>query len=189
MVLAENPARLGGDDEAAHAVVGHRPDDRHVGDRSVGDPHLAAVEDPVRPVAPRPGGHRSRIGAGVGFGQAEAAEQFAGGHAGQPLLLLFFGAESPDREHGQRPLYRDHRPDAGVGGLQLGTRQPVVHRRRPAAAVTLQVHAEQSELTEVLGQVADREIADLEPLRDVRDDVLGAELTDRVTHRDLVVGQ
>src|ERR1700692_4948256 len=99
--------------------------------------------------------------------QADPAEQSAAGHAWQPLLLLYFGAESPDREHGQRPLYRDHRPDAGVGGLQLGTRQSVVHRRRPAAAVALQMHAEQSELSEVLGQVADREIADLEPLRDV----------------------
>ncbi len=51
------------------------------------------------------------------------------------------------------------------------------------------MHGQQSELPEVLGQVANRKIADLEPLRDVRQDVLGTELTDRVTHRDLVVGQ
>ena len=49
------------------------------------------------------------------------------------------------------------------------------------------MHAEQAELAEVLGKLADRKVADLEPFRDMRNDMLGAELADRVTDRDLVV--
>src|SRR6201999_4312371 len=77
----------------------------------------------------------------------------------------------------------------GVGGLQLGTGQSVVHRRGTAASVALQMHAQQAELAELLAQLADRQVADLEPLRDVGDHVLGAELPDRVAHRDLIAGQ
>ncbi len=67
-------------DEAADLVVVRRrlrPDDEDVGDRRVRDPHLRAVE----PVAV--GGllgarlHAARIGAGIGLGQAEAADPFA----------------------------------------------------------------------------------------------------------------
>ena len=51
------------------------------------------------------------------------------------------------------------------------------------------MHAEQSELAEVFGQLADRQIADFEPFRDVGEDVLAAKLANRVAHRDLVVRQ
>ena len=40
-----------------------------------------------------------------------------------------------------------------------------------------------------LARSTHRQVADLEPLRDVRQDVLGAELSDGVAYRDLVAGQ
>jgi hypothetical protein len=51
------------------------------------------------------------------------------------------------------------------------------------------MHSEQAELAEVLGKLADWEVTDLEPFRDMRNDMLGAELADRVADRDLVVGE
>ena len=56
------------------------PDDRDVGDRAVGDPHLGAVQDPVVAVASRARAHRAGVGAGVRLGQAEAADRLAGRH-------------------------------------------------------------------------------------------------------------
>ncbi len=115
--------RVGRDDEAPDAVVGLGPHDGHVGDRPVGDPHLRAVEDPVRAlagaVAPGPGAHAARVGAVVGLGQAEAADRLAGRHPRQPLLLLRLRAEPVDGEHRERALHRHHRPDARVAGLDL----------------------------------------------------------------------
>src|SRR5690606_28717984 len=107
-------------DEAAYAVVGLRPDDRHVRDRAVGDPHLGTVEDPVAGgVALGVGAHAAGIGAVVGFGEPEAADRFARRHAGQPFGLLLGGAVLPDGEHGQRALHRYERPDARVAGFQF----------------------------------------------------------------------
>ena len=85
MSRAVKPLRVGGDDEAADAVVGLRPHDGDVGDAAVGDPHLRPVEDPVVAVAPRAGAHVGRVGAEVGLGQPEAADRLAGRHPRQPL--------------------------------------------------------------------------------------------------------
>ncbi len=61
--------------------------------------------------------------------------------------------------------------------------------RGPAASVAVQMHAQQTKLAEVLGKFADRKVTDFEPFRDMRNDILGAELSDRVAHRDFVVGE
>ena len=174
---------------ASFVIVGGGPHHGDVGDRSVGDPHLAAVEHPIGAIASRPGFHCGGIGSDIGLGQPEAAEQFARGHAGQPLLFLLLGAEVPDREHRQRSLHRDHRPEAGVGRLQFYAREAVMDGRGPTASVAVQVHAEQAEFAELLAELADRKVADFEPLGDVRADVFGAELPNGVAHRDLVAGQ
>src|SRR5438876_121156 len=76
------------------------------GDRPVRDPHLRPVEDPVAPVPARGRAHRAGVGAGVGLGQPEAAEQLARVHGRQPALLLLLRAPPPDREHRQRALHR-----------------------------------------------------------------------------------
>ena len=73
------------DHEAPDAFVRPAPHDGDVGDRAVGDPHLATVEHPVGPVPLGARGHAGRVGAVVGLGEAEAADRVAGRHPGQPL--------------------------------------------------------------------------------------------------------
>ena len=153
---AEKPGRVGGDDETADAVVGLGPDDGDVGDGAVGDPHLAAVEDPVAAVAAGAGAHAAGVGAGVGLGETEAADRLPRRHAAAATRFFCSSrAPAPDGEHGQRSLDRDQRPDAGVGGLELEARQAVLGGRHARAAVALQVHAEHAERAELLGQAAD----------------------------------
>ena len=91
---AVKPGVSVGTAKPATPSVGTRPDHRHVGDRRVGDPHLAAVEHPVGAVAAGPGRHVGRVGAVVGLGQAEAADQLAGRHARQPSLLLLLASRT-----------------------------------------------------------------------------------------------
>jgi hypothetical protein len=57
---ALKPGGVGGDHEAADAVVGLRPTPRRRRPRAVGDPHLGAVEHPVVAVAPGVGAHPGR---------------------------------------------------------------------------------------------------------------------------------
>ena len=103
--------------EALHALLQHeaadlvvmrgrlRPDDEDVGDRRVGDPHLGAGEAVA--VGDLLGArlHAAGIGAGIGLGQAEAADPFAGGELRQVLLALRLGAVGVDRVHHQRGLH------------------------------------------------------------------------------------
>ena len=132
--------------------------------------HLAAVEHPVGSPSRRgaPGAHRPGVGARVGLGQTEAADGLPGRHGREPLLLVLLAAVPVDREHRQRSLHRHQAAQAGVDGLQLVTRHAVGHHRRPGAAVTGQVHAEQAQGPELLGQLAGRDLARLEPPGDVR---------------------
>ncbi len=132
-------------DEAPDSVLGPRPDHRQVGDASVGDPELVAVEDPVRARASGGGPHRRGVGAGVGLGEAEAADRLSRRHPGQPLLLLLFGAELPDREHRQRSLDGDEGAEAAVTRLQFEAGDAVAGGRGARAAIALEVHAEQAQ--------------------------------------------
>ena len=65
------------------------------------------------------GFHTARIRTGVGFGQAETADEFACGKPGQILLPLFVGAIGIDRIHHQRGLHRHHGPIAAVHPFDL----------------------------------------------------------------------
>jgi hypothetical protein len=65
-----------------------RPDDEHVGERGIGNPGLApgeaiAVGDLLGPRL-----HAGGVGAGVGLGEPEAADQLSGRELGQILLAL-----------------------------------------------------------------------------------------------------
>ena len=175
------------DDEAAdRTVVGSRPDDRDIRDRAVRDPHLRPVQDPVRAVAPRMRSHRAGIGAGVGLGQAEAADRLARVHGREPPLLLLLRAPAPDREHRERALHRDRAPYPRVSGLELQAGQPVRHRARPRQAVAVEVHAEEPELRELGHQLA-RKDPSLEPIPHLGQHSLADELPNRVANRPLLV--
>src|SRR3546814_19167154 len=59
-----------------------RSDDEDVGDRRIGDPHLRALEAIAARDLFGAGAHPARIAAGVGFGEAEAADKLARSQAG-----------------------------------------------------------------------------------------------------------
>ena len=75
---------VGGHEEAPHDVgVVLGPDEGDVGDAAVADPHLHAVEDVEVAVGAGGGLHRTGVGAAVVLGEAEAADDLAGGHLGR----------------------------------------------------------------------------------------------------------
>src|SRR6478735_6090071 len=138
-------------EEAAYAVVGHGPHHQHARHGGKSDPAFRAVEDPARvvagAVAAGEGLHRGRVRAGRGLGQGKCADQFAGGHPGEPLLLLVLGAPLVDGRHGEGALHGDERADARIAGLEFHRREAIFDGGAAGAAVALQVHAEHTELT------------------------------------------
>ncbi len=88
----------GGDAAAAGCGVGLREDDVDAGDSAVGDPGFCAVEDVVIAFAHGAGLDSGGVGAGLRFGEAEGAENFAAGEAAEIFFLLRFGAGFPERD-------------------------------------------------------------------------------------------
>jgi hypothetical protein len=134
----------------------------------------------------RGGAHARRIGAEVRFRQPEAADDVAGGHGGQPLIALLLAAPAVDGEHRERALYRHQAAQAGIDRLEFLTHQPVGGRGRAAAAVTLQVHAQHAQLAQVGRKLADRHLAGLEPVGNVRAQPLFAESPHRLAQLDVL---
>ena len=90
------------DDEAADDAVELGPHHRDIGDRRVGDPGLGAVELVAAGHFLGARHHRAGIGAVIGLGQAEAADQLGGRELGQIFAPLRFAAIGVDRIHHQR---------------------------------------------------------------------------------------
>ena len=134
--------------KAPDARFGLGPHHGHVRQGAVGNPHLAAVEDPAVARAFGAGAHGRRIGAGVRFGQSEATDRLAAGQLRQPGLLLFLGTEGVNRVHDQAALHGNETANAAVRALQFLIDQPVSHVVEPGAAVALQVRAHQAQLAE-----------------------------------------
>src|SRR3972149_3507337 len=57
-----------------------------------GAPHLAAIDDPLVAIAPRPAAHVRKVGTGLGFRKGDGAQELAAGNPGQVLLALFLGS-------------------------------------------------------------------------------------------------
>ena len=128
-----------------------RPDHEHVGDGRVRDPGLRAGEPiaAVDPLGPRL--HAGGVGAGVGLGQAEAADPLAGGELRQVALALGLVAVGVDRVHDEGGLHAHHRAVAGIDPLDLARDEPVGDVGRAGAAVILrQRDAEQPELAHLV---------------------------------------
>ena len=123
------------DQEAADDAVELGPDHREVSDRRVGDPHLGAGEPVAARRLLRARHHRAGIGAVIGLGQAEAADDLARCELRQILLALRLAAIGEDRVHDERGLHRHGRAVAGIDALDLARDQPIGDIAEPGAAV------------------------------------------------------
>ena len=117
-----------------------------VGDRTVGDPHLGAVNDPVITVALRVRLHVAGVGAAVRLGQPEAADGFAARHRRQPAVLLLVRTVGVNRKHDEAALHRDEAAQPAVAALEFLADQAVGHAVEAGAVVAIDGAAEQPEL-------------------------------------------
>ena len=148
-VFGGEAGTVGFDEEAADFAVfvfDFCPDDGHVGDGAGGDPHLFAVEDVLVGGFARGGGHAAGVGAEAGLGEAEAAELFAFGEGGEPVVFLLFGAEGVDGIHDKRGLHADEAAQAAVAALQFLRHEAVFDVGHAGAAVAFEIGAEEAEL-------------------------------------------
>ena len=155
---ADRPGHALFEHEAADLAVmrvGLRPDDEHVGDRRIGDPHLGAAEDVAALHLLGARAHAAGVGAGIGLGQAEAADPFAGRQLGQILLPLLLGAVSEDRVHHEARLDRHRRAIAAVDPLDRARDEAVADVAEAGAAIFVRDRcAEQSELAHLAHDLA-----------------------------------
>ena len=134
------------DEPANHAGVVLRPHHHDVGDRRVRDPQLGAAQRIAAVDFAGAGYHAAGIGAVIGFGQAEAAEQFARGHARQILLTLFLAAIGVNRRHRQRGLHAARRAERRIDALEFAHDETVGDIADAGAAVAFERRAEKTEL-------------------------------------------
>ncbi len=76
----------GGDAAAACCGIGLGENDVEAGDAAVGDPGFGAVQDVVIAIADGAGLDSGSVGAGLRFGEAEGAENFAAGEAARDIF-------------------------------------------------------------------------------------------------------
>ena len=135
------------DQEAADLfVLAFRPDQRHIRDRAVGDPHFFAVEDVAIALFHGAGQHSAGIGAELRFREPEASDRFPLLQLRQPFFLLCVRPERVNRIHHQRRLHRYEAPQARIAPLKLLRHQPVFHIGHFRAAVAFEARSEKSEL-------------------------------------------
>ncbi|MEH2548535.1 hypothetical protein V1283_005180 [Bradyrhizobium sp. AZCC 2262] len=146
------------ENEAADLVVmrgGLRPHHEDVGDRGVGNPHLAAGQLVAVGDLLGAGLHAVGVGAGIRLGQTEAADPLAGGELGQVFLALGFVAIGVDRIHHQRRLHRVHRAIAAIDALDLARHEAIGNVARVGAAILLrQRDTDQTEFAHLVEDLA-----------------------------------
>ena len=98
--------------ETANVIIvrgGLCPDDEHVGDRRIRNPHFRAIELITVSHLLDAGFHARRIGPCIRLGEAEAADPLARGEFRQIFLALGITAIGVDRIHDERRLNAHHR--------------------------------------------------------------------------------
>ncbi len=101
------------------AILSFCPNNCDISDGRVGNPHFGTIQDVGIAVVFHVGKHPVWIGACIGFGEAEAADEFAFCQFGQVMATLLFGAEFINRVHHQRTLHGSHGAHAGVAAFQF----------------------------------------------------------------------
>ena len=117
-------------------------DDVEIGEAGVGDPGLLAVDHPGIAVAPRRGGHRGDVRAGVGFGEREGGDGLAGGHPRQPRPALRLGAEERERAAPQALQGEGEIGDPGMAAERLADQaeRADVQPLRPSRSTACRSH-------------------------------------------------
>ena len=128
------------------ALVVLGPHHAHIGNRAVGDPHLAAVQRPAAVHLAGASFHAGRVGAGIRLGQAKAAHPLAGGQLGQVFVALGIGAVGVNRVHHQRALHTHCRAIARIHPLDFARHQAVGHMAQAGAAPVVQRAAQEAQL-------------------------------------------
>ncbi len=117
-------------------VLRARPHDHDVGDRSVADPALGAVEHPVVAVAARARLQCDGVRSVGGLSERERPDRLETRHRRQPARLLLLGAEQRDGLHRESGLHAEERAEAAVATMQLHVDETAGERAHPRAAVT-----------------------------------------------------
>src|SRR5215510_5655448 len=180
------------DDEAGEFfAVDFGEDDVDVGEGAVGNPHLLAVQNPMRPfrIESRVGLGSERVGARSGFAQAIGRDPFSGPDLRQVLFLLLFRAEINDRQE----------PDAGRRAEGSGERTLAgdvfrdQHRRdlieRKPAVLLRDARREQPQLARLEQQLALKFVILLLDARAVRRHLFFNILGGRLSDHSLLFGE
>jgi hypothetical protein len=130
--------------EPPHPVLSLGPHDGHVGNGSVTDPPLAAVQYPVVSVSSCERLHARGIAPVARFRQPEATDQLTRCHPRKPLLLLLLATELPDGRHRERSLNGRQGPYPAVARLQLHAFKAILNRAMPWAAIAAEVSPKNS---------------------------------------------
>jgi hypothetical protein len=154
LLLAEGEARKplldeeGGDALVTLGRVDRREDDEEGALGGVGDPQLAAVEDPAPLLALGPRPERERVGAGALLAERVGADPGAAHLRQEAGLLLLVRPAQQGVEH-ERVLHVDEHRDARIDGRQRLDRQDRVEERAARAAVAVRdLDAHQAQLEE-----------------------------------------
>jgi hypothetical protein len=99
--------------------IGAGHDGEEMGAVGVGDEPLGSVEHVDVAVAPGGGAHRSAVRARLRLGEGEGGDRFAGGNAGQPLLLLRLVAEHDEALAADADIGADGRAESRAGVAEL----------------------------------------------------------------------
>jgi hypothetical protein len=132
--------------------------------------------------------HVGWIGAAVRFGEAEAGDGFALGHARQPALFLLFAAERVNWIHAQTGLHGYEAAQARIAALQLLADQSIRHTVQACTAVAFDRTAQQAKLGHAGDQLA-REALVFEAVAHDGNDLVVDEFRDRVLNQPLVVAE
>ena len=168
---------------------GFGPNDEHIRDRRVRDPHFRAVQHITARRFLGGGLHAARIRAGIRLGQTETADQGAGGKAGEVFALLRLGAIGVDGIHHERGLHRHHRAVARIDPLDLAGDKAIGDIARAKAAEFLgYVHTQKPSLAHL---AEDRGIGFLVTVGgdDARLELVLRESLGRIAQHPFVFGQ
>jgi len=193
VLLDRHAGRVHRDDERRDAAVplgdvGLREDDRPLGVARVRDEGLRAVQDVLVAAALGARLQPGDVGACVGLGEPERAEDRALDQRRQPLGLLLVGAGDQHRA-GAQAVRADRGADTGATPVQLLADEHPVERAEPEAAVLggyVQVHQpERVRLLDHVGRVAHLDVVQ----RRLGADLLGRELARQRAQLPLFVRQ